>query len=210
MSRAYVIAQSERFHGSLQFFLKQFHPHRHFAVCIAGVSLSLMAFKQLLIGCKLIVKGWRPFSPAVRPDPEIDGIRVLRESRRIANLTRSQTNKPYDFSTIHTRRVPLPRRKRCSMFWLLMSYREPLPENCPPIEAEEIAAMRDVFRLAKTNPATLNDFDSQRAEKPEAIFQASECHARGVSVFSDRSGAENARKLPKLTKRAFYLPCDLE
>jgi hypothetical protein len=82
-----------------------------------------------------------------------------------------------------------------------MSYREPLPEDCPPNEAEEITAARAVFRLSRSNPATLDDFLSQRAEKPEAVFQVTECQARGLSVFADRSGAENARKLPKLKGR---------
>lgn len=78
-----------------------------------------------------------------------------------------------------------------------MSYREPLPEDCPPDEAEEITAARDVFRLTKTSPATLDDFCSQRAEKPHAVFQVPECQARGLSVFVERGDTERAKKLPK-------------
>lgn len=82
-----------------------------------------------------------------------------------------------------------------------MSYREPLPADCPPKEAEEITELRNVFRLTKTDPATLDDFWSQRAENPEVVFQVPECQARGLSVFADRGDSEKARKLPKLRGR---------
>jgi hypothetical protein len=82
-----------------------------------------------------------------------------------------------------------------------MSYREPLPEGCPPDAAEEIAAQREFFRLVRNNPPTLDDFRSQRGEKPDAVFQVSECQARGLSVFADRRDSERALKLPKLRGR---------
>ena len=79
-----------------------------------------------------------------------------------------------------------------------MSYREPLPEGCPPDAAEEISAPREVFRLVRNTPPTADDFKSQRAEKPNAVFHVSECHARGLSVFADRRDAvEKALKLPR-------------
>ena len=87
-----------------------------------------------------------------------------------------------------------------------MSYREPLPEGCPPDSAEEIAAPREVFRLARSSPPTLNDFKSQRAEKPDAVFHVSECQACGLSVFDDRRESERALKLPRLRGR---LVCQL-
>jgi hypothetical protein len=82
-----------------------------------------------------------------------------------------------------------------------MSYREPLPEGCPPDTADEIAAPRDVFRLVRSNPPTVDDFKSQRAEKPRAVFQVSECQARGLSVFAERRDSERALKLPTLRGR---------
>jgi hypothetical protein len=88
-----------------------------------------------------------------------------------------------------------------------MSYREPLPEGCPPEAADEIAASREVFRLVRSNPPTVDDFKSQRAEKPEAVFQVSECQACGLSVFTERRDSERALKLPKLRGR---LICHLE
>ncbi len=82
-----------------------------------------------------------------------------------------------------------------------MSYREPLPEGCPPNVAEEISAPREVFRMVRNSPPTEDDFRSQRAEKPLAIFQVSECQARGLSVFFERRDTEQALKLPRLRGR---------
>jgi hypothetical protein len=82
-----------------------------------------------------------------------------------------------------------------------MSYREELPEDCPPEAAEEIAVARSVFRLVRTRSPTLDDFRSQRSEKPQAIFNISECQARGLSVFAIRQDSEKALKLPTLRGR---------
>jgi hypothetical protein len=83
-----------------------------------------------------------------------------------------------------------------------MSYRDPLPEGCPPGAAEEIAAPREVFRLARSIPPTLDDFRSQRAEKPTAVFRGvTECQARGLSVFADRKDCEKLLKLHHLRSR---------
>ena len=84
-----------------------------------------------------------------------------------------------------------------------MSYREPLPEGCPPDAAKEIAAPQEVFRLTRTNPPTLADFRSQRAEKPGRAFPGvTECQACGLSVFADRQDlVMKALKLPYLRGR---------
>lgn len=84
-----------------------------------------------------------------------------------------------------------------------MSYRELLPEGCPPEAAEEIGVPREVFRLARTNPPTLNDFRSHRAEKPDQVFLGvTECQARGLSVFAERRELEaKALKLQHLKNR---------
>ena len=81
-----------------------------------------------------------------------------------------------------------------------MTYREPMPEDCPPVAAQEITDERVVFRLAKTNPATLDDFRSQRAINPNAKFNVMECLARGLSVHADRRDSEQAKKLPKFQR----------
>jgi hypothetical protein len=84
-----------------------------------------------------------------------------------------------------------------------MSYRDSLPEGCPPSAAETICAKRVVFRLVKTNPPTVEDFLSKRQENPNQVFRnATECEARGISVFSEKRDVEaNALKLPSLKNR---------
>lgn len=102
----------------------------------------------------------------------------------------------------------LPCRLEMSNLCPRMSYREPLPAGCPPDAAEEIAQPREVFRLVRNNPSTLDDFKSQRAERPDAVFHVSvsECQARGLSVFADRRDSERAQKLPRLRR---HLICRL-
>lgn len=83
-----------------------------------------------------------------------------------------------------------------------MIYREQLPDNCPPTEAAFVEEDLDVFRLVRQSPPTDEDFQSQRAEKPGAVFMdVSECTARGLSVFTDRRECERALKLPSLRGR---------
>ena len=89
-----------------------------------------------------------------------------------------------------------------------MTYREPLPEGCPPNEANEITHPRIVFRLVRTNPPTDDDFRSQRAEKPNRAFRGvSECRARGLSVDLDRESLE--RRLKRENMRGMLI-CRVE
>lgn len=83
-----------------------------------------------------------------------------------------------------------------------MSYREQLPEGCPPDDSVEISDPWEVFRLVRTRPPTADDFRSQRAERPNHVFTgANECEARGLSVHTDRQDSERALKLPSLRGR---------
>ena len=79
-----------------------------------------------------------------------------------------------------------------------MTYREPLPDDCPPEESEDITEPLIVFRLVRNNPPTDDDFKSQRAEKPTRNFGVSECMARGVSVFKECAAAEKMSKARNL------------
>ena len=80
-----------------------------------------------------------------------------------------------------------------------MTYREPLPEGCPPDDAEEITMPRIVYRLVRHSPPTDDDFRSQRAERPRRVFgRVSECQSRGLSVFANRRDAERQTEIPKL------------
>lgn len=85
-----------------------------------------------------------------------------------------------------------------------MIYREPLPDDCPPDEAEEINAPRFVYRLVSNVPPSSDDFKSQRLEKPRARFNVSECRARGVSVFANIRDAERQTRRQNLKHLA---PC---
>jgi hypothetical protein len=83
-----------------------------------------------------------------------------------------------------------------------MSYREPLPEACPPAGAEEITVPREVFRLVRTSPPTPDDFRSQRAEKPNHKFPGvSECQVRGLSVYEKKTDCEKLLKFPHMRTR---------
>ena len=74
-----------------------------------------------------------------------------------------------------------------------MTYRELLPEGCPPDDAWEITAHRAVYRLVRNNPPTDDDFRSQRAFR-----RVTECQSRGVSVFADQRDAERQTEIPRL------------
>ena len=82
----------------------------------------------------------------------------------------------------------------------LLEYREPLPENCPPAEATEIRTARRFYRLVEDDAPTEGDFESWRARNPTKGLPRgmTECAARGVSIYSDRSGAE--RQLNRVPK----------
>ena len=72
-----------------------------------------------------------------------------------------------------------------------MTYREPLPEGCPPEDSEEIAEPRVVYRLVRNNPPSDDDF------RP-----VTECQARGVSVFASLNIAEDLSTRGSLQGRA--------
>ena len=85
-----------------------------------------------------------------------------------------------------------------------MPYRDPLPEDCPPADAEEVGDVLDVYRLVRTLPPTEADFLSQRQEHPERKFtNVTECRARGLSVFT--SAEEARRRLASVKFRGMHV-----
>ncbi|MDP1586916.1 MAG: hypothetical protein Q8M07_04205 [Prosthecobacter sp.] len=79
-----------------------------------------------------------------------------------------------------------------------MTYREELPAGCPPETAWEITQETVVYRVVKNQPASLEDFHSQRALQPTKPFAGvSECEARGLSVFTESQDASRLLLLPK-------------
>jgi hypothetical protein len=85
-----------------------------------------------------------------------------------------------------------------------MKFREPLPPQCPPPDAEEVSAVRLVYRLVESYPPSNGDFASQRAMRPEATFQVDECMAHGLSVHAVLDDSRKAARLPNLRGR---FPC---
>lgn len=84
-----------------------------------------------------------------------------------------------------------------------MSFRDQLPDGCPPNEAEEITWEREVFRLVRNDPPDEQDFLSQRQEQPDRAFRGvTECQTCGLSVFAVKDDAvAKALKLPNLKGR---------
>jgi hypothetical protein len=82
-----------------------------------------------------------------------------------------------------------------------MTYRDELPQNCPPLCAREIQEPCQVYRLVRSNLATASDFLSERALCPERTFHVSECQARGLSVFLEADDCMKVRKLPSFRNK---------
>ena len=79
-----------------------------------------------------------------------------------------------------------------------MEWYEELPEQCPPMDA--VPCNGRFYRIAKGNPATDEDFFSQRKLQPNKVFTGlgvDECIAHAISVFSDLGDANRRLKLPK-------------
>lgn len=71
---------------------------------------------------------------------------------------------------------------------------EELPENCPPEKAAR--PQGDVYyRLIDAPRISCKDFWSHRKIWPNKKFNAPECRARSVSVFSEIESCDNLRKL---------------
>jgi len=78
-------------------------------------------------------------------------------------------------------------------------FREPLPSDCPPEDAEEITCERIVFRLVDDDPAVSEDFDS--FFKLTGKTRGQECIAKSVSVFESAADAAAQTHLPKLKNK---------
>jgi hypothetical protein len=82
-----------------------------------------------------------------------------------------------------------------------MSYRESLPDGCPPTDAERVSIEKLVYRLVSQIPPQSDDFRSYRAINPYSVIHVTECQAHGLSVYTTAVDCENARKLPRLKGR---------
>lgn len=83
---------------------------------------------------------------------------------------------------------------------------EVLPEQCPPNDAKQCEGC--YYRIANGNPATTEDFFSQRKLQPDKVFIGlgiDECVTRAISLFSEKDEAEKRLKLPKFKKASIAL-----
>lgn len=78
-----------------------------------------------------------------------------------------------------------------------MDFLENLPSDCPPAAAEELTAEMVVFRIVSNRPPVVEDFFSQRRERPHARFHLPECLVCGASVFANADTPTKNLKLPK-------------
>ena len=78
---------------------------------------------------------------------------------------------------------------------------EALPEQCPPTDAAQCKGYY-------YNPATTEDFFSQRKLQPDKVFKGfgiDECIARAISLFSTKEEAERRLKLPKFKNASIVI-----
>ncbi len=69
------------------------------------------------------------------------------------------------------------------------TFRDELPEGCPPENADKIRRETICYRLVHNDPPIADDFRSQRTLEPNRDFGVSECRARGLSIFMQAADA---------------------
>ncbi len=81
---------------------------------------------------------------------------------------------------------------------------EQLPEQCPPKDAF-IPKGETFYRLVNGQPATSEDFISQRAEFPWKDFlNIDKCIIRAVSIFKVKEDCEKMLKFPRHKTKSVY------
>ena len=78
---------------------------------------------------------------------------------------------------------------------LIMAWKIPLPENCPPEKAFPPNNFK-LYRMVDTFPPTKKDFLSHRELYPNKKFNASECVTRSISLLKNEQEASRLRKYP--------------
>ncbi len=86
------------------------------------------------------------------------------------------------------------------------TFREGLPQGCPPMQAVEPSELI-VFRTVLALPPVPADFASHRARFPEKRFHVGECQARSVSVFTSVEECHKLLKLPKFRGQSIVKLC---
>lgn len=89
-----------------------------------------------------------------------------------------------------------------------MKFREELPCNCPPPNAEVIISARSMYRMIKGEMPEERDFHSHRKLNPdgkEYTDSSMECMARGVSLFDNPKQAIEQTAATKPNYRVCHL-----
>jgi len=79
-----------------------------------------------------------------------------------------------------------------------MNWSEDLPESCPPSDAFSSDGSNLYYRLIKDESPKENDFHSHRKLWPNQIFNATECIARSLSIYNNKSACLDLIKLPAI------------
>ena len=76
-----------------------------------------------------------------------------------------------------------------------MTFRQDLPENCPPDTATRIEQTTTFYRLIEAWPPTNEDFDPVWDLHPERhrTLMKAECRAKGLTVFDTPQAAQKIR-----------------
>ena len=89
------------------------------------------------------------------------------------------------------------------------TFRDELPEGCPPENADKIRRETICYRLVHNDPPIADDFRSQRTLEPNRDFGVSECRARGLSIFMQAADAVRVAQRSR-NLRGAKCPVDLE
>ncbi|WCL82281.1 hypothetical protein PPO43_04085 [Saprospira sp. CCB-QB6] len=84
-----------------------------------------------------------------------------------------------------------------------MSYKEKLPEDCPPPDANAVNG-KTFYRLGHSSSIVEKDFFSHRKLFPNKKFNTTECIACSLSVFSEKFRCDNLKKLPAHKKKVVF------
>ncbi len=79
-----------------------------------------------------------------------------------------------------------------------MKFRDHMPDDCPPDDAERAAGR--VYRMIQVNTPTADDFLSFRELKPGRSYP-SNCIASGLSIYTEQEGIRRLRaRVPRFRK----------
>lgn len=85
------------------------------------------------------------------------------------------------------------------------NFKEHLPVDCPPREAED-KPLENVYRLCINNPPKASDFLSH-VELNKTFPPEKTCMAAGLSIYTELSDAEKSKKRIPAYRKKGYIAC---